>query len=165
MKKRIAAAICTAMLLAAPMAHAASYTAKDGGALFTLRYDEQKYALDQYSYLNTSLNGTWFFMLYDAQHSVDCGMEYGDRGTASLQEYAQAVCAATGGTLLEIYQTAKQSFVIVHCQRPEGSSYYAETIIGGNIVYFEMFDMSSGQTHASCLADFKAILDNVTPLQ
>ena len=64
MKKRVAALLCAVLLLWAASACAASYTAKvDGSALFTLRYDDKNYQLDQYSYLGSSINGTWFFIL------------------------------------------------------------------------------------------------------
>lgn len=171
MKRWFAALMCVMMLLSST-ALAGSYTAKDGGALFTLRYDDSKYALDQYSYLNSSVNGNWFFILYDARHSIDCGLEYTDRGVgmtlrgADLNAYAQAVCSATGGQAIETYYAGSQPFVIVSARHPGvGEVYYAETIIAGSAVYFEIYDLSTGVADDSCLQALKSVLDGFTPLQ
>ncbi len=175
MKKRVAA-LCLALMLWACAACAASYTAKvDGGALFTLRYDDKSYQLDQYSYLNSSVNGTWFFILYDAQRSIDCGMEYTDRGAGmtlknadpmALASYADAVCQAAGGTLVETYTVGNQPFVIVSARHPgTGLVYYAETIVGGNAVYFEVYNLRTGEAGDACLTALKDILTGFTPLQ
>lgn len=176
MKKRVAALLCAVLLLCASGACAASYTAKvDGGALFTLRYDEDSYQLDQYSYLGSSINGTWFFILYDAERSIDCGMEYTDRGVGmtlrgadqgQLSSYAQAVCQATGGSVVETYYAGNQPFVIVAAQHPgTGLVYYAETVVGGNSVYFEVYNLRTGEAGAECLTKLKEVLDGFTPLQ
>ena len=77
MKKRIAALVC-ALMLCMSCASAGSFTAKDGGALFTLQYDDAVYQLDRYSYLGSVMNGTWFGILYSAQYTIDCGAEYTD---------------------------------------------------------------------------------------
>ena len=172
MKRWIAALLCV-LLMWSPAALAGSYTAKDGGALFTLRYDDKRYALDQYSYLNSSTSGNWFFILYDAQHSIDCGLEYTDRGmgasirgAASLDLYQQAVCDATGGRAVEVYYAGTQPFVIVSARHPGvGQVYYAETILGGNAIYFEMYNLSTGVADESCLQELKAVLDGFMPLQ
>lgn len=175
MKKRVAA-LCLALMLFVLPAFAASYTAKvDGGALFTLRYDDKSYQLDQYSYLSSSLNGTWFFILYDAERSIDCGMEYTDRGAgltlrgadqATMAAYANAVCQATGGTLVETYMAGNQPFVIISARHPgTGLVYYAETIVGGNAVYFEVYNLRTGEAGNACLTALKDILTGFTPLQ
>lgn len=175
MKKRVAA-LCLALLLWACTGFAASYTAKvDGGALFTLRYDDNSYQLDQYSYLNSSVGGTWFFILYDAERSIDCGMEHTDRGAgmtlrgadhATVSSYADAVCRATGGTLVEIYNEGSQPFVIVSARQPgAGLVYYAETIVGGNAVYFEVYNLRTGEAGSACLTALKEVLSGFTPLQ
>lgn len=172
MKKWVAALLCV-MLLCTSSALAGSYTAKDGGALFTLRYDDDRYALDQYSYLNSSMNGNWFFVLYDEKHSIDCGLEYTDRGmgmtlrgAADLNGYAQAVCQATGGKTVETYYAGNQPFVIVSARHPGvGEVYYAETIVAGSAVYFEIYDLSTGRADISCLEALKTVLDGFTPLQ
>lgn len=171
MKKWMAALLCI-LLLFSSSALAGSYTAKDGGALFTLMYEDGHYALDQYSYLGSSINGTWFFVLYDAQHSIDCGMENTDRGmgktvrgTASISDYEKAVCDATGGKLVETYYVGTQPFVIVTTRRPGmGQVYYAETVVGGKAVYFEIYDLVSG-AGSDCLAALKGVLDGFMPLQ
>ena len=175
MKKRILALLLVCMLGAAP-AFAASYTAKvKGGALFTLQYDDRAYALDQYSYLNSVFNGTWFFILYNGQHSVDCGLEHTDRGFGTtlrgasqtvLDEYTSAVCAAANGTAVEIYWVGKQPFVIVSANHPGiGQVYYAETVIGGNAVYFEVYNMSTGAADESGLAALKEVLSGFSALR
>lgn len=175
MKKRMLTLLLVCLLSVSP-AFAASYTAKvNGGALFTLHYDEQVYALDQYSYLNSVFNGTWFFILYNGQHSVDCGLEYTDRGCGmtlrgasqgTLNAYADAVCSAARGTLVEIYTAGSQPFVIVSASRPGmGQVYYAETLIGGNAVYFEIYDMSSGRADAHCLDALKQVLSGFSALR
>ena len=175
MKKRVAA-LCLALLMCAQAAFAASYTAKvDGGALFTLRYDDDSYQLDQYSYLSSGGSGTWFFILYDAERSIDCGMEHTDRGVGttlrgadqqSLASYAEAVCQATGGTLVETYVVGGQPFVIVSARHPgTGLVYYAETVVGGNAVYFEVYNLRTGEAGDACLAALKVVLSGFTPLQ
>lgn len=175
MKKRMLVLLLVCLMSISP-AFAASYTAKvNGGALFTLHYDEQLYALDQYSYLNSVFNGTWFFILYNGQHSVDCGLEYTDRGAgmtlrgasqSALNAYANAVCDAAKGTLVEIYSAGSQPFVIVSTTRPGmGQVYYAETLIGGNTVYFEIYDMSSGWADDNCLEALKQVLGGFSALR
>ena len=164
MRKRIAALICV-MLLCMSSAFAGSYTAKDGGALFTLRYDEKQFALDQYSYLGSSMNGTWFFILYDAQYTIDCGAEYTDRG-GMTDGYAQAVCQAVDGKMVEMYEAGGREFVIVSAQRQDvGQVYYAETVVGGRAVYFEIYDMRTGVAGEACLQTLKTVLDGFMPLQ
>lgn len=173
MKKRVALLLAAVLMLCAFSAQAASYTAKVGGsALFSVRYDDQ-YALDQYSYLGSG--GIWFFILYDGAFSVDCGMEHTDRGAgyslrgasdAAVQAYAAAIAQASGGTVTEIYRAGSQPFAIVSARRPgTGQVYYAETIVGGNAVYFEIYDMRSGSVDASALSALKKLLDGFTPLQ
>ncbi|MBQ1946032.1 MAG: hypothetical protein II343_03790 [Clostridia bacterium] len=164
MKKRIAALVC-ALMLCMSCASAGSFTAKDGGALFTLRYDDTIYQLDQYSYLSSAVNGTWFCILYSAQYTIDCGAEYTDRG-GMTDGYAQAVCAAVDGNLVEVYNAGVQSFVIVSAQRQGiGEVYYAETIVGGRAVYFEIYDLRTGIADANCLTALKNVLTGFVPLQ
>ena len=176
MKKRVAALLCAVLLLWAASACAASYTAKvDGSALFTLRYDDKNYQLDQYSYLGSSINGTWFFILYDDERSIDCGMEYTDRGAgmtlrgadqAALSAYADAVCLATGGSVVETYHVGGQPFVIVSARHPgTGNVYYAETIVGGSAVYFEVYNLRTGEADTGCLSALKDVLNGFTSLQ
>jgi len=171
MKKRIAAFVC-ALMMCMSCASAGSFTAKDGGALFTLQYDDAVYQLDRYSYLGSVMNGTWFGILYSAQYTIDCGAEYTDRGVgmtlrgASTDSYMQAVCSALGGQAAEVFNAGGQPFIIVSAMRPGiGEVYYAETIIGGCAVYFEIYDLRTGVADVNCLTALKNVLTGFVPLQ
>lgn len=164
MKRMLCALIALLLCVCACPAMAGTYT----GPMFSVRYDDMRYGLDQYSYLESG-GGKWFFILYDGTYSIDCGMEHGNRGMGGtlqgadesmLMAYADSVCRATGGSLVEIYTHSQQPFVIVATRRPGmGSVYYAETIVGGTAVYLEIYNLGSGQVNGSALLALKDILN------
>lgn len=164
MKRMLAVLLCLTLCLCACPALAGTYN----GPTFSVRYDDVRFGLDQYSYLNSGA-GKWFFVLYDGTYSVDCGMEYGDRGMGmtlrdagedALWAYADRVCQATGGSLMEIYTQGQQPFVIVSVQRPDvGGVYYAETVVGGAAVYLEIYNLSSGTVNSAAMSALKGILN------
>ena len=73
MKKRLA--VLLILLLCLP-ALAQAYTGSYGGStLFTFSYDSGRFRMDQDSYLGGNRsNQVWFFMLYDSDYTIDCGM-------------------------------------------------------------------------------------------
>jgi len=162
MKKVIAALLCMMLLTGGSSALAGTYS----GELFNVQYDSS-FALDQYSYLESS-NGKWFFVLYNGTFSIDCGMERGNRGMGmtlsgadaqTLDAYAAAVCQATGGSLTEIYTANGQPFAIVSAYRPGlGRVYYAETVTGGAAIYFEIYNLATGSVDAAALSALKSII-------
>ena len=162
MKKWLSILLTIMLLMCACPALAATYS----NSLFTVRYDGGRFGMDQFSYLESG-NGEWFFILYDGVYSIDCGMERGNRGAGdlmadaqTLSAYAEAVCRATGGTLVESGVYGAQPFVIVAAHRPElGKVYYAETIVGGNAVYFEIYNLAAGTVDAAALSALKGILN------
>lgn len=163
MKRTVAALLSLMLLLCACPALAGTYQ----GPLFALRYNDQ-FSIDQYSYLESG-QGKWFFILYDGTHSIDCGMERTDRGAGMtlvdademlLSAYASAVCQVTGGSLVEVYRAGNQPFAIVTANRPGlGKVYYAETVVQGAAVYFEMYCMASGTVDAAALSVLKGVLN------
>ena len=73
MKKRLA--VLLILLLCLPVL-AQAYTGSYGGStLFTFSYDSGRFRMDQDSYLGGNRsNQVWFFMLYDSDYTIDCGM-------------------------------------------------------------------------------------------
>lgn len=162
MRKVIAALLCILLLTGACPALAGTYN----GSLFSVQYDGS-FALDQYSYLESG-HGTWFFVLYNGTYSIDCGMERVNRGVGQtlagadarmISAYAQAVCQATGGHLVESCTVGSQPFVIVSANRPGlGQVYYAETVTGGSAIYFEIYNLAAGVVESGALNALKGIL-------
>ena len=163
MRKVIAALLCMLLLTGACPALAGTYN----GSLFRVQYDSS-FALDQYSYLESG-HGTWFFVLYNSRYSIDCGMEQVNRGVGqtlagadaqTVAAYAQAVCQAAGGQLVETVMAGTQPFVIVSANRPGlGQVYYAETVLGGAAIYFEIYNLTTGSVGVNELNALKGVLN------
>lgn len=143
-------AVILALLLCALPANAEVYCAP---GLFTLRYDEQCYTLDDvaYSYENTGGNAHWFFILYNDEVMINASMEnLQDCAVQSLvgeslsQPYIadmQDLYSDQDAAFLTAIDTSggKVPFYVFSCKNEDGPYLMAETVIDGKAFDFMIY--------------------------
>ena len=170
MKKRLA--VLLILLLCLP-ALAQAYTGSYGGStLFTFSYDSGRFRMDQDSYLGGNRsNQVWFFMLYDSDYTIDCGMfvnestqSMSNGDTSALSLYLAGYYARYGASSQGTCTINGQGYALFSLSGVStGGSYLAATVINGCVVTFEIYSPSAGAVDAGALSTLKTVLAGCYP--
>ena len=170
MKKRLA--VLLILLLCLPVL-AQAYTGSYGGStLFTFSYDSGRFRMDQDSYLGGNRsNQVWFFMLYDSDYTIDCGMcvnestpSMSSGDTSALSLYLAGYYARYGASSQGTCTINGQGYALFSLSGVStGGSYLAATVINGCVVTFEIYSPSAGAVDAGALSTLKTVLAGCYP--
>lgn len=178
MKKTFLAALVLLLCSLCLPALAVEYNA---GGIYTIRYDENTYRIDDTAYLNENTDEySWLFMLYNQQEDIfiDAAMELIPEfeGTTLFSADAQTLSDYLAATLdafadqdiqhlVTITAGGRQiPFYVYSMTDEDGSFLYAETVVNGCSIYFNVNHPNSSQLSDALLPALEELLITFAPV-